>query len=187
MPPQAPARLWRFHKPAGLALNGPKPQSISKLGGKLPPVVAIGALEPDMEGLLLITSDAEAARLLELAAMGWIRRYKVETRAKVPDAKLETLRDGVAVGGVHFGPVEAAFEKNGKWLHMALREGKHREVKRMCDHLQLKPKRIMRLEFGPFELGDLKSGAVEDVPEEQWQSPLGGKFGTQDAHRRRKI
>jgi 23S rRNA pseudouridine2605 synthase len=186
-----PPRLWLYHKPAGLVVSHHDPEGrptvFEALKAKLPRIVSVGRLDLNAEGLLLLTNDGEIERLLELPATGWVRRYRVRVNGKADKNKLETLKDGIAVDGIHYGPIEAHPDKTKGWLFIALREGKNREVKRVCEHIGLKVARLIRVSFGPFQLGELARGAVEEVPAEVLAEQLGGNFRNSNADRRREV
>jgi 23S rRNA pseudouridine2605 synthase len=193
LPKREEARLWRYHKPDGLVVSHKDPEGrpsvFDKLREQLPRVVSIGRLDINTEGLLLLTNDGEVERLMELPSTGWIRRYRVRAYGHVAEAALEQLKGGVEIDGVRYGPVEAKIEKgqgDNVWMSVAIREGKNREVKRICEYLGLQVNRLIRTSFGPFQLGELKRGGIEEVPAKFWQEQLGGKFGKSDADRRRK-
>lgn len=194
LPQKEESRLWRYHKPDGLVVSHKDPQGretvFEKLREQLPRVVSIGRLDFNSEGLLLLTNDGELARLLELPATGWIRRYRVRAYGKVDDAMLAKLKDGVEIEGVRYGPIEAKIDKmqgDNCWLTFAIREGKNREVKKVCEHLGLKVNRLIRTSFGPFVLGDLARGGIAEVPPKVLKEQLGGKFGDRRADRRGKV
>jgi 23S rRNA pseudouridine2605 synthase len=194
LPQKEESKLWRYHKPDGLVVSHKDPEGrpsvFDKLREQLPRVVSIGRLDINTEGLLLLTNDGEIERLLELPSSGWIRRYKVRAYGKMDDAGLAKLTQGVEIEGVRYGPVEAKVEKSqgdNVWMNVAIREGKNREVKKICEFLGLQVNRLIRTSFGPFQLGDLKRGGIEEIPKKFWQEQLGGKFRQEDAGRRRKI
>jgi 23S rRNA pseudouridine2605 synthase len=175
-----PARLWRYHKPAGLVTthrdpNG-RPTVFANLPKNLPRVVSIGRLDFNSEGLLLLTNDGDIARRLELPAGGWTRRYRARLFGKVTQAELDKLAQGVTVGGVRYGPVVADLERSKgvySWATLSLKEGKNREVKRVMESLGLKVARLIRVQFGPFHLGQLAEGMVEEIPAKLWREQLG--------------
>jgi 23S rRNA pseudouridine2605 synthase len=194
LPPVEPPRLWLYHKPAGLAVSHEDPQGrptvFDALKAKLPRVVSVGRLDFNTEGLLLLTNDGEIERLLELPATGWVRRYRVRINGKVDKKKLESLKDGVVVDGIRYGPIEARADSAkgaNSWLTIAIREGKNREVKKVCEFIGLKVARLIRVSFGPFQLGDLARGAVEEVPAKVLAEQLGGSYRVSDADRRREV
>ncbi|MEM9470833.1 MAG: pseudouridine synthase [Pseudomonadota bacterium] len=170
LPEREEARLWRYHKPAGLVVSHrdekDRPSVFDKMPEDLPRVISIGRLDINTEGLLLLTNDGGLARLLELPATGWVRRYRVRANGKVTPEALEALKDGLMVDGVQYGPIDAKLDKEqgaNVWLTVALREGKNREVKKICEHLGLKVGRLIRTSFGPFQLGELARGAVDEI------------------------
>ncbi len=174
------ARLWRYHKPAGLVTthkdpNG-RPTVFANLPKHLPRVVSIGRLDYNSEGLLLLTNDGEIARRLELPAGGWTRKYRARLFGKVTQAELDKLAEGVTIAGVKYGPVVADLERSRgvySWATVTLKEGKNREVKRVMESLGLKVARLIRVQFGPFHLGQLAEGAVEEIPAKLWREQLG--------------
>lgn len=180
LPAQEPTRLWRYHKPAGLVTTAKDPEGRStvfeKLPDDIPRVVSVGRLDINTEGLLLLTNDGELARLLELPATGWTRRYRVRAWGRVTQADLDKLKDGVTVEGVRYGPIEAAIDKvqgSNVWLTVGLKEGKNREVKRVLAALGLSVNRLIRLSFGPFQIGDLEPGDIKQVPNRVLMDQLG--------------
>jgi 23S rRNA pseudouridine2605 synthase len=195
LPVKTPTRLWRYHKPEGLVVSHKDPEGrrsvFDALREQLPRVVSIGRLDIATEGLLLLTNDGELARLLELPATGWVRRYRVRAFGKPEIEALARLKDGITIEGVHYGPIEARIDKeqgDNSWLTFAIREGKNREIKRVCEHLGLRVNRLIRTSFGPFQLGDLKPGEIDEVPARVIEDQTGRKLApkTQNADRRRK-
>ncbi len=192
LPQKQDSRLWRYHKPAGLVVSHRDPQGrqtvFEALAKDLPRVVSIGRLDLNTEGLLLLTNDGELARLLELPATGWVRRYRVRVHGSPDPAVLAGLAGGVSIDGVHYGPIEASVDtvkSSNAWLTFAIREGKNREVKKVCEHLGLQVTRLIRTSFGPFQLGDLERGAIAEVPGRVLAEQLGRNV-TQDAHADRR-
>lgn len=151
----------------------------------------VGRLDYSSEGLLLLTNDGELKRRLELPATGWTRRYRVRVFGKPKPAELASLAKGVTVEGQDYGPVRAELETqkgSNAWLVMALREGKNREIRRICEHLGWAVNRLIRIAYGPFQLGQLAPGAVEEVPAKVLAEQLGtgtAKKGRKSANRRR--
>ena len=164
-------RLWRYHKPAGLVTTHRDPQGrptvFEKLPPELPRVVSIGRLDLNSEGLLLLTNDGALARQLELPAHGWLRRYRVRAFGRIEPPALAALARGVTIDGVNYGSIDAGLDSrkgDNCWLSVALREGRNREVRRVMAHLGLTVTRLIRVAYGPFQLGKLPEGAVEEVP-----------------------
>ncbi|HUO99722.1 MAG TPA: pseudouridine synthase [Rhizomicrobium sp.] len=175
-----PARLWRYYKPSGLVTThhdpAGRPTVFANLPKNLPRVVSIGRLDFNSEGLLLLTNDGEIARRLELPAGGWVRKYRVRLFGKVVQADLDKLAQGVTINGVKYGPIVADLERSRgvySWATVTLKEGKNREVKRVMESLGLKVARLIRVQFGPFHLGQLGEGAVEEIPARMWREQLG--------------
>jgi len=168
---KAPPRLWRYHKPNGLLTThsdpGGRPTVFENLPDDLPRVISVGRLDMTSEGLLLLTNDGELARQLELPATAWARRYKARAYGKTTQDKLDGLMKGVMIDGVRTGPIEATLEKQqgtNAWISVTIREGKNREIRRALETLKLKVNRLIRISYGPFQLGDLDKGKLEEVP-----------------------
>jgi 23S rRNA pseudouridine2605 synthase len=186
LPEKQGARLWRYHKRRGLVTSHKDPQGRKTVFEVLPPemprVVSVGRLDINTEGLLLLTTDGELARHLELPSTGWLRRYRVRVHGRVTQEALDRLRQGVTLDSIHYGPIEARIDReqgSNLWLTIALREGKNREVKRIAEHLGLTVNRLIRVSFGPFALGDLPEGAVEEVKRRVLGDQLGAKLSEQ--------
>jgi 23S rRNA pseudouridine2605 synthase len=175
-----PARLWRYHKPSGMVTSHRDPQGratvFANLPKTLPRVVSVGRLDYNSEGLLLLTNDGDLARRLELPAAGWTRKYRARLFGKVTQKELDRLAEGVTIDGVKYGPIVADLERSKgmhSWASVGLKEGKNREVKRVMESLGLKVSRLIRIQFGPFHLGHLAEGAVEEIPARLWREQLG--------------
>ncbi|NDW04013.1 pseudouridine synthase [Jiella pacifica] len=176
-------RLWLFHKPAGLVTTNKDPEGrqtvFDKLPAEMPRVLTIGRLDINTEGLLLLTNDGGLARVLELPATGWLRRYRVRAHGTIDQAKLDELRAGIAIDGVFYGAIEATLDReqgSNVWLTLGLREGKNREVKRVLGHLGLDVNRLIRLSYGPFQLADLAEGAVREIHGKTLRDQLGPRL-----------
>jgi 23S rRNA pseudouridine2605 synthase len=172
------ARVWRYHKPVGLVTshNDPKgrPTVFDQLPMSLPRVISIGRLDLNSEGLLLLTNDGELARALELPGTGLRRRYRARARGRITQERLNTLKDGITVDGVAYGAIEATLDKSKEikaegqtsanlWITLTLSEGKNREVRKVLDALGLTVNRLIRQAYGPFQLGDIAAGQVEEI------------------------
>ena len=173
-------RLFRYHKPRGLVTTNSDPEGrptiFAAIPKDLPRLISIGRLDINTEGLLLLTNDGGLARVLELPATGWLRRYRVRALGRVLQPALDRLRAGITVAGVHYGPIEATLDREqgaNVWLTVGIREGKNREVRKVLETLDLQVNRLIRVAFGPFELGELKDGAVEEVKTEGLRAQLG--------------
>jgi 23S rRNA pseudouridine2605 synthase len=180
LPAPAPVGLWRYHKPKGLITTARDPQGRPTVFEALPPelgrVLSIGRLDLNSEGLLLLTNDGALKRRLELPAGAWTRRYRVRVHGRVEPAALAGLAGGVTVSGVDYGPIQAELERqsgSNAWLSMAFAEGKNREVRRVLEHLGLAVNRLIRVAYGPFQLGHLARGQVEAVPAKVLREQLG--------------
>ena len=166
----APARMFLFHKPSGFLTTERDPRGrptiYDKLPADLPRVMPIGRLDMTTEGLLLLTTDGEFKRQMELPSTGVPRTYRARAFGEVSQNQLEDLFDGLEIDGIRYGRIEANLERRtgrNQWIEMKLTEGKNREVRRMLEHLGLQVNRLIRTSYGPFHLGELASGAVEEV------------------------
>jgi 23S rRNA pseudouridine2605 synthase len=180
LPEPERARLWRYHKPVGLVTTHRdekgRPTVFGALPSGLPRLISIGRLDLNSEGLLLLTNDGALARRLELPATGWLRRYKVRVHGLVEVDRLKRLANGITIDGVAYGPIAAKLERqqgSNAWLEIGLREGRNREVRRVLEHLDYPVTRLIRLSYGPFQLGLLERGAVEEVPRKVLADQLG--------------
>lgn len=165
------ARLWRYHKMPGLVTSHKDPQGrptvFDSLPKTLPRVVSIGRLDLNSEGLLLLTNDGELARQLELPSTGWTRRYRVRVHGTIDEKALAGLAKGISILGVDYGPIKAALDRrqgSNAWLTVALTEGKNREIRKVMEHMGLQVTRLIRVAYGPFQLGNLARGNVAEVP-----------------------
>jgi 23S rRNA pseudouridine2605 synthase len=166
-----PTRLFRFHKPAGVLTTardpGGRPTIYDILPRELPRTVAVGRLDMNTEGLLLLTTDGALKRTLELPSTGVPRTYRVRAYGNIHQKTLENLIDGITVEGVHYGPIDASIERRtgrNLWILMTLTEGKNREIRRVLEHLGLQVSRLIRVSYGPIDLGDLPPRGIDEVP-----------------------
>lgn len=176
-------RLWLYHKPAGLVTTNADPEGrptvFDNLPEELPRVMSIGRLDINTEGLLLLTNDGGLARALELPATGWLRRYRVRAHGEIDQDALDKLKDGIAVDGVLYGSIEATLDRtqgSNVWITMGLREGKNREIKNVLGALGLDVNRLIRISYGPFQLGDLPEGHVIEVRGRTLRDQLGPRL-----------
>jgi 23S rRNA pseudouridine2605 synthase len=190
-----PSRMWRYYKPPGLVTTHRDEKGrqtvFDALPADLPRLISVGRLDLNSEGLLLLTNDGALARRLELPATGWARRYRVRVHGMVDPARLASLARGITIDGIAYGPIRAALDRtqgSNAWLTLSLQEGKNREVRRVLEHLGYSVTRLIRVAYGPFQLGNLGRGEVEEVPAKVLREQLGGSFavpGTRSAGRRR--
>src|ERR1700722_16835115 len=183
LPPRERTRLFMFHTPRGLMTThadpGGRPTVFDNMPEGLPRLISIGRLDFNTEGLLLLTNDGGLARTLELPDTGWLRRYRVRAHGEVTQAQLDELKKGVEVDGVKYGPIDATLERDqgaNVWLVFSIREGKNREVRNVMAHLGLEVNRLIRVSYGPFQLGELAEGQVEEVKTRVLREQLGEKI-----------
>lgn len=183
LPALQTTRLWLYYKPTGLLTTHKdtdnRPTVFDNLPEGMPRVISVGRLDLNSEGLLLLTNNGELSRKLELPENGWSRRYKVKVHGYVDLKKLAKLASGVTVEGVEYGPVKAELESEqgtNAWLSVTLTEGKNREIRKLMKSIDLDVARLIRLSYGPFQLGSLRRGEVKEVPGKVLQEQLGSKF-----------
>lgn len=187
-------RLWRYHKPSGLVTSHKDPQGrttvFERLPADMPRVISVGRLDLTSEGLLLLTNDGELARRLELPSTGWVRRYRVRVHGVPDPAKLLELERGIMVDGIAYGPIKAMLDRQqgaNAWLTVGLKEGKNREIRKVMEHLGWSVSRLIRIAYGPFQLGLLAEGTVEEVQPKALKEQLGLKGAAKDAPHRRTL
>jgi 23S rRNA pseudouridine2605 synthase len=183
LPARERTRLFLYHKPRGLVTTHADPQGrptvFERLPADLPRLISVGRLDFNSEGLLLLTNDGGLARVLELPSTGWRRRYRARAHGTVTQEALEKLRAGIAVEGVRYGPIEATLDRvqrDNVWLTVAIREGKNREVRNVLAALGLAVNRLIRISFGPFQLGEIPPGGIEEVKARVLREQLGEKL-----------
>jgi 23S rRNA pseudouridine2605 synthase len=173
-------RVWRYHKPSGLVTTHRDPSGRATVFEHLPPelprVISVGRLDLTSEGLLLLTNDGGLARRLELPSNAWLRGYRARAFGRITQAELDQLKGGISVHGVNYRGIEATLERGqsaNTWITLSLTEGKNREVRRVLEALGLKVNRLIRVSYGPFQLGTLEPGEVEEVPPKLLRDALG--------------
>ncbi len=186
-----PPRLWRYHKPKGRVTTHKDPEGrptvFEALPEGLPRLISVGRLDFNTEGLLLLTNDGDLARHLELPSTGWTRRYRVRAHGQISDEQLKELADGVTINRINYGPIEASLQREqggNVWIAISIREGKNREVRRIMEHLGLTVNRLIRVSFGPFMLGELEPGQIEEVKVSVLKDQLGPRLSRQLGVRR---
>lgn len=194
LPALEPARLWLYYKPEGLVTSASDEKGrdtvFDHLPDDMPRVMSVGRLDLNSEGLLLLTNDGELKRRLELPSTGWLRKYRVRIKGNPTDPELEPLRKGVVIDGERFQPMSVVLDRHqgaNSWLTIGLREGKNREIRRAIDSIGLIVNRLIRISYGPFRLGELKPGEVEEVRAKVLQDQLGSGVtddGTEPAARK---
>ena len=169
--PPARARLWRYHKPDGVMTTHKDPEGrptvFQKMPESMPRVVSVGRLDLNSEGLLLLTNDGALARQLELPSNGWIRRYRARVHGDIEPQALAALARGVTIDGVKYAGIDAGLDSRkgtNAWLTVSLREGRNREIRKVMQYLNLSVTRLIRIAYGPFQLGNLERGGIAEVP-----------------------
>ena len=182
--PQVEAtRLWVYYKPVGLVTTHKdeknRPTVFEHLPEGMPRVISIGRLDLNSEGLLLLTNNGELSRKLELPSNGWARRYKVRVHGIVDEKKLADLKNGIVVDGVQYGSIKVevvTIKGTNAWLMVTLSEGKNREIRKVMKALGLEVNRLIRLSYGPFQLGGLQPGGAKEISQKVLKEQLGAKF-----------
>jgi 23S rRNA pseudouridine2605 synthase len=192
LPAPERARLFRYHKPSGLltAARDPegRPTIYDRLPAGLPRLMPVGRLDLTSEGLLLLTNDGALKRQLELPATGWLRRYRARVHGQIEERALASLKKGITLDGFNYGPIEATLDRvqgSNAWLTIALREGKNREIRRVLEHFGWPVSRLIRLSFGPFQLGRLGPREVEEVTGKVLREQVGVRIAGAPTRRRR--
>lgn len=180
LPEPEPARLWRYHKPVGLVTTDYDPEGrptvFESLPVHLPRVVSVGRLDLASEGLLLLTNDGALARELELPSRGWVRRYRARVRGRVDEGRLARLAGGAEIDGWRYGSIAASLDEQrggNAWVTVSLAEGRNREVRRVLEYLGHPVNRLIRIAYGPFQLGNLPRGAVAEIRRKTLREQLG--------------
>jgi len=176
-------RLWIYYKPEGLVTSHKdekdRPTVFQNLPAGMPRVISVGRLDLNSEGLLLLTNNGELSRKLELPSNGWARRYKVRVHGFIDEKKLAALANGIEVDGVKYGSIKVEIETvkgTNAWLLVTLTEGKNREIRKVMKAVGLDVNRLIRLSYGPFQLGSLREGEVKEIPQKVLKEQLGAKF-----------
>lgn len=183
LPALDPPRLWRFNKPAGLVTTHKDERGRQTVFDLLPPtmprVIAVGRLDLNSEGLLLLTNDGGLARELEHPSRGWTRRYRVRVYGKINERMFKPLARGVTIDGLRYGPIQVKLDheaRSNAWVTVTLKEGKNREIRKVMEHVGLKVSRLIRTAFGPFQIGSLKAGDLKEMPKKVLREQLGAAF-----------
>ncbi|MBO4644270.1 MAG: rRNA pseudouridine synthase [Alphaproteobacteria bacterium] len=170
LPAKERTRVWRYHKPAGLITSHKDPEGrptvFDSLPDTLPRVISVGRLDLNSEGLLLLTNDGELARRIELPSTGWVRRYRVRIHGDMTPEIMTKLAQGVVVEGVRYAGVQVVVDKKqgtNTWLTVSLKEGKNREIRKLMEFFGFKVTRLIRVSYGPFQLGTLPKGGVDEI------------------------
>ncbi|MDD2840084.1 MAG: pseudouridine synthase [Rickettsiales bacterium] len=175
-------RLWLYNKPKGTSVSTGKTEKVPTifdlLPKNMPRVIAIGRLDINTEGLLLLTNNGELSTFVGSPKTAWTRNYRVRVFGKLNKERFEVLgRDGITVAGMRYKPIKIVVEKEGEsansWLKVSITEGKNREVKNIMAELGLQVTRLIRTGFGPFHLGNLETGMIKEVPMENLKEAIG--------------
>lgn len=176
-------RMWVYYKPTGLVTTHKdeqgRPTVFENLPEGLPRVISVGRLDLNSEGLLLLTNSGELSRRLELPSNSWSRRYKVKVHGRINRDKLAELEQGITIDGIRYGSIKVEVESEqgtNAWLSVTLQEGKNREIRKVMKFIGLDVSRLIRLSYGPFQLGSLKKGEVREVPQKVLKEQLGNKL-----------
>ncbi len=193
LPPAEAPRLWLYCKPKGLVTTHKdekgRPTIFESLPKNLPRVISVGRLDLNTEGLLLLTNDGELARHLELPSTGWIRRYRVRVHGKVDPGELLKLEKGLIINGIHYGPIRAILDRqkgDNAWLTVELQEGKNRELRRVFEFLGWPVARLIRISYGPFQLGPMAPSDVKAIPARVFKEQLGDFLEKKKAKKKSK-
>ncbi|MBR6327735.1 MAG: rRNA pseudouridine synthase [Alphaproteobacteria bacterium] len=183
LPQIEPTKLFIYYKPVGLVTTHKDDKGRQTVFETLPPeigrVLSVGRLDLNSEGLLLLTNNGGLARELELPANAWSRRYRVRVHGKIDEAKHKEIENGVTIDGVRYGKLSLVLDsQNGTnaWLTVTLNEGKNREIRKLMKFAGLEVARLIRVSYGPFQLGNLKKGELKQVPQKVLKEQLGGRF-----------
>ena len=178
-------RLWLYYKPCGLVTSHKdeknRPTVFESLPSSMPRVVSVGRLDLNSEGLLLLTNNGELSRTLELPSNAWLRRYRVRVHGRINEQKLKQISEGVTIDGVAYGKVQISKEQSAEngtntWLSVTLSEGKNREIRKLMKFAGLDVSRLIRVSYGPFQLGRMQKGEIKEVPQKVLKEQLGEKF-----------
>ena len=191
LPAREKTRVWRYYKPIGLLTSHKDPEGrptvFDSLPQSMPRVISVGRLDLNSEGLLLLTNDGELARRLELPSTGWIRRYRVRIHGEMTTEIMEKLAAGVSIDGVRYAGVQVVIDKkqgSNTWLTVALKEGKNREIRRLMEFFGFQVTRLIRISYGPFQLGNLAKGAIDEISAKTLQEQIG--IGNEKPARRKR-
>jgi 23S rRNA pseudouridine2605 synthase len=134
----------------------------------IPRLMNVGRLDVNSEGLLLFSSDGPLAQAMMSPATALKRIYRVRVHGRLTTEQIARLSRGVTANGVTYRGATVIEEKapTGKntWYQVVLTEGKNREIRKLMEHFGCVVNRLIRTDYGPFHLGDLKTGQLREIP-----------------------
>jgi 23S rRNA pseudouridine2605 synthase len=176
---RARPRLFLLHKPIDVLVTNRDPQGrrtvfdldalkSPRWGKDLPRVMSVGRLDVNSEGLLVLSSDGPLAQTMMSPATALPRVYRVRVKGRLSARQIDELKNGVTIEGIRYRGAEFIEEKDlggrtNAWYRVTLREGKNREIRKLFEHYGCLVNRLIRVQYGPFVLGDLKTGEVREV------------------------
>ena len=163
--PNEITRIWLLNKPKGYITTSKDPQKRKEVFDLLPSnidhLIPIGRLDLNTEGLLLFTNNGDFSRYMEHPKNKIIRKYKIKVRGKVKKEKINEINGEMIINNIKYKIINAelmSYSQSNSWLTIEIAEGKNREVRKIFEHLDIQINRLIRIKFGPFELGQIKKG-----------------------------
>ena len=173
----ATPRLFLLHKPIDVLVtnrdhkNRPTVFELPALNTPgLPRLMAVGRLDVNSEGLLVLSTDGPLAQAMMHPDTAMRRVYRVRVRGRFTDEQIASLARGVVVDGIEYRGAEFTeeLEKGGRtnsWYRVVLTEGKNREIRKLVQHYGGMVNRLIRTQYGPFKLDKIESGEMIEVPQ----------------------
>lgn len=166
-------KIWKFYKPNGIITSRKDREGRPTVfdyfkNFEQDRLLYIGRLDCNSEGLLLFTNNGDLARKMELPKTGLLRTYRVRIFGKLSALAKEKLRQGIIIEGIKYGSVkiieenETTMAKN-RWLRITISEGKNREIRKLMQYFGCSVNRLIRISYGPFDLGSMRSGQIEKI------------------------
>lgn len=176
-------RVWLYYKPVGLVTTHSDERGretvFENLPEGMPRVISVGRLDLNSEGLLILTNSGDLSRKLELPENGWSRRYKVKVHGRIVKSKIDELEKGITFEGIRYAPAKIEMDAEmttNSWFTITLKEGKNREIRQLMKYAGVDVARLIRISYGPFQLGNMKRGEVREVTNKTLKEQLGSKF-----------